>query len=270
MFSYVFPGNINDDIAKLGAEPIPYMRTDEFSAINLESEKILLDLIHCKDGKTIIYTGSGTGAMAATVENYVITKKKAIVINGGSFGKRWVSLCKYYNVPAVDFQVTPGKDIDYKLLEKTIETERPDVFLCQHHETSTGVLYQLDKISEICRKHDISLVVDVISSFLAEDLNMDELGIDICITSTQKGLNVPPGLSVVFLSAKLNGYKFAHNGYYWDFEENLDNLRRGQTPFSPATTIYLQLHARLKELEAQGGEHQNIQEVRHRAEVFRE
>ena len=270
MFSYVFPGNINDDIAKLGAEPIPYMRTDEFSAINLESEKILLDLIHCKDGKTIIYTGSGTGAMAATVENYVITKKKAIVINGGSFGKRWVSLCKYYNVPAVDFQVTPGKDIDYKLLEKTIETERPDVFLCQHHETSTGVLYQLDKISEICRKHDISLVVDVISSFLAEDLNMDELGIDICITSTQKGLNVPPGLTVVFLSAKLNGYKFAHNGYYWDFEENLDNLRRGQTPFSPATTIYLQLHARLKELEAQGGEHQNIQEVRHRAEVFRE
>lgn len=75
MFSYVFPGNINDDIAKIGAEPIPYMRTDEFSAINLESEKILLDLIHCKDGKTIIYTGSGTGAMAATVENYVITKK---------------------------------------------------------------------------------------------------------------------------------------------------------------------------------------------------
>ena len=173
-------------------------------------------------------------------------------------------------MPAVDFQVPPGNDYDYKLLEKTIETERPDVFLCQHHETSTGVLYQLDKISEICRKHDISLVVDVISSFLAEDLNMDELGIDICITSTQKGLNVPPGLSVVFLSAKLNGYKFAHNGYYWDFEENLDNLRRGQTPFSPATTIYLQLHARLKELEAQGGEHQNIQEVRHRAEVFRE
>lgn len=270
MLSYVFPGNIDTCIAKIGAEPIPYMRTDEFSTINLESERILLDLIHCKDGKTIIYTGSGTGAMAAIVENYISTKQKAIVINGGSFGKRWVSLCKYYNVPAIDFQIAFGKDIDYELLEKTIETEQPDVFLCQHHETSTGVLYDLTKISEICHRHNISLVVDVISSFLAENLNMDELGIDICVTSTQKGLNVPPGLSIVFLSSRLNGYEFAHNGYYWDFQENLDNLKRGQTPFSPATTIYLQLHARLKQLEAQGGENQNIQEIHHRAEVFRE
>lgn len=51
MLSYVFPGNIDTCIAKIGAEPIPYMRTDEFSTINLESERILLDLIHCKDGK---------------------------------------------------------------------------------------------------------------------------------------------------------------------------------------------------------------------------
>ena len=269
MLSYVFPGNIDPTIAAVGAAPIPYMRTSEFSEVNLESEKILLDLIHCRRGKTIIYTGSGTGAMSAITENYISTRKKAIAINGGSFGKRWVSLCRYYGIPVVDFQVQFTKDIDYELLEKTIEAERPDVFLCQHHETSSGVLYNLERISDICRRHDIPMVVDVISSFLAEELDMDKLGIDICVTSTQKGLNIPPGLSIVFLSKKLEGYKFAHKGYYWDFEENLDNLKRGQTPFSPATTIYLQLHARLKQLQAQGGEMQNIMDVRHRAEVFR-
>ena len=81
MQSYVFPGNIDPKIAAIGAEPFIYMRTDAFSQINKESERMLLDLIHCPGGRTIIYTGSGTGAMSAVVENYVSTKKKAFVID---------------------------------------------------------------------------------------------------------------------------------------------------------------------------------------------
>ena len=69
MHSYVFPGDIDPRIAAIGAEPFMYMRTDAFSRINKESEQMLLDLIHCPGGRTIIYTGSGTGAMSAVVEN---------------------------------------------------------------------------------------------------------------------------------------------------------------------------------------------------------
>lgn len=270
MQSFVFPGNIDDSIMKIGAQPFIYMRTDAFSQINKESERILLDLIHCSDGRTIIYTGSGTGAMSAVVENYCTTKKKAFVIDGGSFGHRWFQLCEYYGVPAVDYTVPFGKDIDYSDLEQTVAEELPDVFLCQHHETSSGQLFDLKEISRICHKYDVSLVVDVISTFLAEELNMDDLDIDICVTSTQKGLNIPPGLSVLFLSRRMANYEFNHRGYYWDFDDNLNNLRRGQTPFSPATILYLQLHARLKQLQEEGGEYKNIEHVRHRAQLFRE
>lgn len=269
MQSYVFPGNIDESIMAIGARPFMYMRTDAFSEINKESEKLLLELIHCTGGRSIIYTGSGTGAMSAVVENYCTTKKKAFVIDGGSFGHRWFQLCKYYGVPVVDYTVPFAKDIDYSDLEKRVAVEQPDVFLCQHHETSTGQLFNLKEISRICHKYNVSLVVDVISTFLAEELNMDELDIDICITSTQKGLNIPPGLSVLFFSKNLDGYTFNHKGYYWDFDNNFSNLKRGQTPFSPATILYLQLHARLKQLQAEGGERKNIEEVKHRALYFR-
>ena len=269
MNSYVFPGNIDPKIAAIGAEPFIYMRTDAFSQINKESERMLLDLIHCPGGRTIIYTGSGTGAMSAVVENYVSTKKKAFVIDGGSFGHRWFQLCEYYGLPVFDFKVPFAKDIDYALLEQTVAAEKPDVFLCQHHETSSGQLFDLEKISAICHRYGVSLVVDVISTFLAEPLNMGALDIDICITSTQKGLNIPPGLSILFFSPKLDGYAFNHKGYYWDFEDNFSNLKRGQTPFSPATILFLQLHARLKQLVEEGGENKNIADVRHRALHFR-
>lgn len=269
MQSYVFPGNIDSRIQEMGSAGIPYMRTDEFSALNLESSRILLDLVHCEGGKAIIYTGSGTGAMSAIVENYVSTRKKALAINGGSFGQRWVDLCRYYGIPVVDFKVEFTREPDYVALAETVERERPDVLLCQHHETSSGVLYDLDRISGICRRNGVSLVADVISSFLAEPLDMDALGIDISVTSSQKGLNIPPGLSIIFIGKALADYQFAHRGFYWDFGTNLSNLQRGQTPFSPATTLYLQLNERLRQIEAEGGEGANILRVRHNAEVFR-
>ena len=269
MHSYVFPGDIDPRIAAIGAEPFMYMRTDAFSRINKESEQMLLDLIHCPGGRTIIYTGSGTGAMSAVVENYVTTKKKAFVIDGGSFGHRWFQLCDYYGVPVYNFKIPFAKDIDFLLLEQTVASEKPDVFLCQHHETSSGQLFDLKKISEICHRYNVSLVVDVISTFLAEPLDMAALDIDICITSTQKGLNIPPGLSILFFSSQLDCYTFNHKGYYWDFDDNFANLKRGQTPFSPATILYLQLHARLKQLVEEGGENKNIADVRHRALHFR-
>lgn len=268
MRSYVFPGNIEDSILQIGGKPFPYMRTEQFSELVKDSEKMLLDLMHCPSGRVIFYTASGTGAMDAVVANYVSQCKKAFIIAGGSFGYRWKSLCEYYHCPNEVFAVPFAQDIDYAQLEEAVAASRPDVFLCQHHETSTGQLYNIERISEVCKKYGVSLVVDAISSFLSDELDMEVLGIDICITSSQKGLNIAPGLSFLFLSPKILETTFAHRSYYFDFAENLKNLERGQTPYSPATTIFLQLHARLK-IDISLGVQQIIASVRSRALYFR-
>lgn len=269
MKSYVFPGNIEDSILQIGGKPFPYMRTEQFSELVKDSERMLLSLINCPDGRVIFYTASGTGAMDAVVTNYVSQFKKAFIIAGGSFGYRWKSLCEYYQCPNEVFEVPFARDIDYVKLEEAVASSRPDVFLCQHHETSTGQLYDMKQISAICKKYNVSLVVDAISSFLSDELDMSALDIDICITSSQKGLNIAPGLSFLFLSSRILQTDFAHKSYYFDFAENLKNLERGQTPYSPATTLFLQLHARLRSDMALGVNN-IIASIRAKALYFRE
>ncbi|WP_294627593.1 alanine--glyoxylate aminotransferase family protein [uncultured Bacteroides sp.] len=268
MKSYVFPGNIEDSILQIGGRPFPYMRTEQFSMLVKDSERMLLQLINCPNGRVIFYTASGTAAMDAVVTNYVSTCRKTFIIAGGSFGYRWKNLCDYYNCPNEVFEVPFARDIDYAQLEESVRTAQPDVFLCQHHETSTGQLYNMEKISAICKKYNVSLVVDAISSFLSDELDMQSLGIDICITSSQKGLNIAPGLSFLFLSPRILQRQFANKSYYFDFKENLKNLERGQTPYSPATTLFLQLHARLQADMAIGVQH-IIASVREKAIYFR-
>lgn len=270
MESYVFPCEIEPDMRQIAAGEIPYMRTSEFSDIVKECERNLLALAKCQGGRAIIYTASGTGAMDAVVTNYVSAKGSAHVIVGGSFGRRWRELCRYYDIPATSTEVEFARDLDYDALDSTIAESKPAVLLCHHHETSTGQRFDLQKLSAICRRHGVSLVVDAVSSFLSEPLDMDACGIDVLVTSSQKGLNIQPGLSIVLLSAHLNDFEFAHRSYYFDFAENLRNLTRGQTPYSPATMLFLQLQERLRRLIATGGAEANIERVARRARHFRE
>lgn len=245
MKTYAFPGIIENDILQIAAGQIPYMRTAWFSGLMKENERMLLEAIGCQGGRVMFFTSSGTAAMESVVQNYVAAKGTAFIIDGGTFGHRWVQLCEYHGIEHESMQIPFAEDIDYDQLEQRMTEFKPAVFLCQHHETSSGQLFDLRKISAICRKTGTSLVVDVISSFLAEKLDMNDIGIDVAVTSTQKGLNLPPGAALVFLSENALKVDFRHNNYYLDYQDNLKNLERGQTPFSPATTIFMQINERM-------------------------
>ena len=144
-------------------------------------------------------------------------------------------------------------------------------FLVNKHETSTGVHYNMNLISDFCRRNGLFLIADCISSFLADSFDMKELGVDIMLTGSQKALACPPGISIMVLSpnaiARIN--KTHCICQYLDLQIALNKMERGQTPWTPAVGILLQINARLKEIEAQGGVDSEIARIGSLAEYFR-
>ena len=139
------------------------------------------------------------------------------------------------------------------------------------HETSTGVLYDMQLISDYCRRNDLFLIVDCISSFLCDDFDMDELGADVMITGSQKALACPPGVSIIVLSPRALA-RVASNDpkcMYFDLKDALANQERGQTPFTPAVGTLLQINARLKKIDAAGGVSEEIKRAKGLADYFR-
>ena len=145
-------------------------------------------------------------------------------------------------------------------------------FVVNLHETSTGVHYDIDMISDFCKRNGMFLLVDSISSFLADEFNMEKLGVDVMLTGSQKALACPPGVSVIVLSPKAIARIENNNPkcMYFDLKDALKNGERGQTPFTPAVGILRQINARLKEIDAEGGVSEENKKIAELAADFRE
>lgn len=251
----VGPVQSSESVRKIGAENVPYFRTPEFSEIMLENESLIKEFAKAEDSARVVFiTGSGTASMEATVMNVFDKNDRVLVVNGGSFGHRFVQLCEIHGVPYTEIKLEIGKTLTEKILS-TYANQGYTGFLVNIHETSTGVYYDPNIISHFCKENGIFLVVDAISSFLADDFNMADLGADVMITGSQKALACPPGISVIVLSeraverVKANQVK----SMYFDLKDALKNGERGQTPFTPAVGTLLQINIRLKEIKQNGG-----------------
>jgi len=136
------------------------------------------------------------------------------------------------------------------------------------HETTKGVLYDLDALGAFCRKNGLLNIVDAISLFVTDAIDMTAQHIDALIISSHKGLALPPGMSMVILSPQALAKVGQPKAFYFDFRAYLADGLRGQTPFTPTVTILLQLHARLKQIEHDGLPHE-IDKARRIADYFR-
>jgi len=268
----VGPVQSSDAVRAIGSEQVPYFRTSDFSELMFENEHLVKKFAHAsKESKAVFITGSGSAGMETAIMNTLATTDKAIIVNGGSFGHRFVELCELHEIPYSEIKLEPGKALNEKHL-KDFEGKGYTAFIVNKHETSTGVHYDMQLISEFCKRNNLFLIVDCISTFLADPFDMEALGADVMIAGSQKALACPPGISIVVLSpnALKRVDQIKCKCQYLDLKIALKNAERGQTPWTPAVSILRQINERLKEIDFNGGVEAEIARTASLANYFRE
>lgn len=267
----VGPVQSSDSVRAIGAEQVPYFRTAEFSQLMLENERLIKKFVHATDDSRVVFlTSSGSGGMETAIMNCLNKQDKALVVNGGSFGERFVELLTLHEIPFTEIKLEQGKALKPEHLAP-YEDKGYTAFLLQKHETSTGVHYDINLVSEFCKRNGCFLIVDTISTFLCDPFDMAALDAGVMITGSQKALACPPGIAVMALAP--SALKRIENTkcccQYFDLKIALKNQERGQTPWTPAVGVLRQINVRLKEIDAAGGDKAEIERTARLASYFR-
>ena len=249
-----------------------YFRTQEYGDMVKTCLSKVADMMGAQNSTTIYLAASGTGAMDAVVDNCMGNNDKALVINGGSFGHRFCELLEWYNIKYNSIDLKWDEIVTINNLEP-FENKGYTALFVNLDETSSGKLYDIKLLNDFCKRNNMYLIVDAISAFMADEYDMEKYGIDVTIISSQKGLCLSPGMSIVSFSQRMVD-KINMEGnpksYYFDFKSYFRNIDRGQTPFTTTVSIMYELKDMLDLIEIAGGKDAWINNVQEKAEYFRE
>lgn len=236
------------------AQPIDYHRSEDTVTL---IKDVLAKLKHVfqTENDVLFLTSSGTGGMEGAVTNLLSRGDKVIVIRSGKFGERWADICTAFGIQIIPIDVTWGNAVEPQTVE-TLLTENPDIkavfaTLC---ETSTGVLHDIEALARLTRTRPTLLVVDAVSGLGADDLQMDNWGVDVVVSCAQKGLMTPPGLAVVALNQR--AWDAVERSdlpkYYFDFRKAYESGLEGSVPYTPAVTLLTALQYALNRIYEEG------------------
>src|SRR5574344_1292250 len=248
------PSPVPAEVLSKEGMPIMHHRTTEFSNLFLRVEENLKKVFVTKED-VLILSASGTGAMEAAVYNLLSKDSKVVVLDTGVFGARWTNIIKTVGIAPIVLKEAYGDPVNLVNFEKTMnENTGVSVVFSTLTETSTGVVNDIKKISEICKKFGAILVVDAISGLAGQECKMDEWGIDVVVSGSQKGFMIPPGLAFIALNDK--AWEMASKSdipkFYFDLNKYKKKISEGQTPFTPPVSLIAGLDEALNMMMAEG------------------
>lgn len=236
------------------AQPMIHHRTPQFSEIFKETAELLKYVFQTKQD-VLILAASGTGAMEGSIVNLYSPGDEVIVVNGGKFGERWGKISEAYGLKVHWIPVEWGKAVNPADVKKVLDAN-PKVkgILVQASETSTCAAHPIKELAALTKDKECLLIVDGITAVGVVDLPMDEWGIDVLVSGSQKAFMLPPGLAFVALSEK--AWKFQETAkcpkFYFDYKKERKNLKDNTTAYTPAVSLICGLREALKQIQAEG------------------
>ncbi|HTJ85913.1 MAG TPA: alanine--glyoxylate aminotransferase family protein [Terriglobales bacterium] len=222
-------------------------RTADFKALFTRVLADMKDFIGTSNDVLVI-ASSGTGAMEGSISNLTSPGDKVLVLTAGKFGERWRDLAKAYGCQ-VDLVEKPyGETFSLEEVRSKLTPETRAVYV-QATESSTGARHDVEGIARLVRKNgdDTLLVVDAITGLGTTHFDVDGWGIDVIIGGSQKALMIPPGLAYLAVSERAwKRMETTKNPrYYFDFRKERKSAAKGETAFTPATSLFAALGAAL-------------------------
>lgn len=248
------PGPTEVRIENLAALARPQVghRSAEFKALYASVIPKLRKLLGT-DGKVFLFTSSSTGVWEAAIRNCV--RERVLCCMQGAFSDRWLKVAESNGKQALPLKVEWGQAITAEMIDTELAKGGYDAITVVHNETSTGVMNRLDEIAAVMKKYpDVSFLVDAVSSMAGSKIDVDALGIDVCLAGLQKAFALPAGLAVASVSERAleKAATIEHRGYYFDLIEIAKYDSKGMTPSTPAIPQIQALDAQLDDFFIEG------------------
>lgn len=251
------PGPIDvreDVLAKLATPQISH-RGKAASALQRGISEKLQKVFQTKN-TIILSTSSGSGLMEAGIR--CCTRKRAAVFSVGAFGDRWFKMAKANGVPADKFSSVPGQPTTVEMVDEALATGKYDVITVTHNETSAGIMNPCAEIGDLLKSKypEVLYLVDTVSSMGGADIKVDEWGIDVCITSTQKCMGLPAGMAICSVTERAieAARQVENRGLYFDLVELYDTIIKKdyQYPSTPSLPHMFAMDYQLDKMMTEG------------------
>jgi predicted phosphoserine aminotransferase len=247
------PTEVRQDILEAQATPLIGHRMKAMTELYTGMISKLKELLKTNNF-TFVLTASGTAIMEGAIRNCV--NKDVLCCVNGAFSERWFKIAKACDKNPDAMTLDWGKAVKPEMIEEKLKAKKYEAITLVQNETSTGVRAPIEEIAKMMKNYpDVLLLVDTVSSLMGDKIEVDNLGIDVCLASSQKAFALPPGLAVGTVSEKAlkKAETVKGRGHYCNFTDIKDYFdKKGQTPTTPAITLMYALDKQLNKIKTEG------------------